>query len=116
MGVRSRLVTCAALMMVAACNRAVTIGDPIEGIPLSRQRTISRAELGFRWPLSVGVGTLACNDAGAVLFRSQGITYLLDGQRTGTHDIEGLRMPEPAAPPSNPLKRLKQTDREEAFR
>jgi hypothetical protein len=116
MAPRSQFVSCAALILLAACDRSATIRDPIEGIPLSRQRTISRADLGFRWPLSVGVGTLACDDAGMVLFRSQGITYLLDGQRAGTHDIQALRMPEPAAPPSNRLKRLKQTEREEAFR
>jgi hypothetical protein len=113
---RSQFVGCAVLILIAACDRSATMRDPIEGIPISRQRTISRADLGFRWPLSVGVGTLACDDAGSVLFRSQGITYLLRGQRAGTHGVEALRVPEPAAPPSNPLKRLKQAEREEAFR
>jgi hypothetical protein len=116
MTVRSRFVHGAVLLLIASCDRAATIGDPIEGIPLTQQRTISRATLGFRWPLSVGVGTLACDDAGTVLFRSQGITYLLRGQRAGTRDVDALRVPDAAAPPSNPLKRLKQAEREEAFR
>jgi hypothetical protein len=115
MSARSRFVSCAVLTLVSFCGGSATTRDPVEGIPISRQRTISRAALGFRWPLSVGVGTLACDDAGTVLFRSQGITYLLHGERAGTHDVQALRMPEPAAPPSNPLKRLKQADREDAF-
>lgn len=116
MRARSLFVSCTTLVLLAACDRSAIVGDPIEGVPISRQRAISRADLGFRWPLSVGVGTLACDDAGVVLFRSQGTTYLLDGRRAGTHDIEALRMPEPAAPPSNPLKRLPQAEREEMFR
>src|SRR3954453_4907498 len=116
MSARSRFVSCAVLTVVTACGGSATTRDPVEGIPISRQRTISRAALGFRWPLSVGVGTLACDDAGTVLFRSQGITYLLHGQRAGTHDVQALRIPEPAAPPSNQLKRLKQLEREDAFR
>lgn len=116
MFLRPRLLSCAALMVVGACDRAGTIRDPIENIPISRQRTISRSDLGFRWPLSVGAGTLACDDTEAIVFRNQGITYLLRGQRAGTHDIQAVRMPEPAAPPSNPLKRLKQAEREEMFR
>jgi hypothetical protein len=116
MAAPTRFVSCAALILIAACDRAATVRDPMEGISLSRQRNISRVDLGFRWPLSVGVGTLACDDAGTVLFRSQGITYLLRGQRAGTRDVDPLRVPESAVPPSNPLKRLKQAEREEAFR
>ena len=116
MAARPQFLGGAVLILIAACDRSATVRDPIEGISISRQRTISRADLGFRWPLSVGVGTLACDGAGTVLFRSRGTTYLLDGHRAGTHAIEALRVPEPAAPPSNPLKRLKQAEREEAFR
>jgi hypothetical protein len=116
MAARSQVVGWGVLILIAACARSATTRDPIEGIPIARQRTISRADLGFRWPLSVGVGTLACDDAGTVLFRSQGTTYLLRGRRAGTHDVEALRIPEPAPPPSHPLKRLKQAEREEAFR
>ncbi len=116
MAARPQFVGCAVLMLIAACARSATTRDPIDGIPISRQRTISRADLGFRWPLSVGGGTLACDDVDTVLFRSQGTTYLLRGRRQGTHDVEALRVPEPAPPPSNPLKRLKQGEREEAFR
>ena len=113
---RPGLVSCVALALVTGCGRAGSVPDPIEGISLSRQRTISRSELGFRWPLSVGVGTLACDEAGAVLLRNQGETYLVSGRRQGARDISALRLPEPAAPPSNPLGRLEQAKRQEAFR
>lgn len=89
--------------------------DPIEGVPYSQQRSISRRTIGFRWPLSVGVGTLACDQNGAILFRSQGTTYAVSGIRTGTHDIEPLRVRDPSPPPSNPLKRLKQAERMSVF-
>ena len=115
MTVGSHLVTCGALIVIAACG-AASIRDPIEGVDRARQRNISRADLGFRWPLSVGVGTLACDEAGNVLFRSQGITYILRGRRAGAHDVAALRIPEPTPPPSNPLGRLRQAEREEAFR
>ena len=56
MAARPQFLGSAVLILIAACDRSATVRDPIEGIPISRQRTISRADLGFRWPLSVGVG------------------------------------------------------------
>lgn len=112
----SRFAPCAALLLIAACGRSPTIRDPIAGVALVRQRNISRTDVGFRWPLSVGVGTLACDEAGTILFRSRGITYVLSERRAETHGIEALQILEPTPPPSNPLRRLKQADREEAFR
>jgi hypothetical protein len=114
--IRRHLTTCAVLIGIGACGRSVSLSDPVDGIALSRQRTISRAELGFRWPLTVGVGTLACDDAGSILFRTQHITYVLSGRGTTFADIQPLRSVEPSPPPSNPLRRLTQTDRGTAFR
>jgi hypothetical protein len=87
----------------------------VPGVALSRQRTVSRAQFGFHWPLSVGVGTLACDERGAILFRTQSVTYDLNGTRTGAEAIEPLRVFEPSPPPSNPLKRMTQNRRMEAF-
>ena len=104
------------VLLLACCGpRAVTIDDPVAGIPLSRQTTISRARFGFRWPLSVGVGTLACDEHGTILFRTQGVTYAMSGKRAGAPDIAPLRMPAPSGPPSNPLKRITQAQRMDAF-
>src|SRR6266536_170332 len=103
-------------MVIGGCgSHQALIDDPVEGIPLSHQTTISRAGFGFRWPLSVGGGTLACDDRGAILFRARSVTYAVSGARTGALDIAPLRIPAPSAPPSNPLKRIKQTQRMEAF-
>jgi hypothetical protein len=103
-------------VLVAACGPHGTIDDPVAGVPLSRQKAISRAGFGFRWPLSVGIGTLACDEKGALLFRTQGITYRLNKAASSAPDIEPLRILAPSAPPSNPLRRMKQADRMEAFK
>ena len=39
----------------------------------------------------------------------------LTGQKDDTAGIEALRMPEPSGPPTNPLRRVKQSDRMAAF-
>ena len=112
------LTSCLALCITLAAGCGAPDGrvdDPVAGVALSRQQTISRAGFGFQWPLSVGVGTLACDDAGVILFRTQGVTYVLSGMRPGAADIQPLRIPEPSALPSHPLDRLKQSERMEAF-
>ena len=107
--------TSCALLCAAACGLRDAITDPIPGVPLSRQRAISREEFGFRWHLSVGVGVLACDQPQAILFRTQGTTYQLSGDLRQEPDITPLRVYEPSGPPSNPLRRLKQDDRMRAF-
>lgn len=103
------------LALIAGCARERRVEDPVPDVALSRQRTIVRGEFGFRWPLTVGVGTLACDDAGAILFRSGGVTYVVSGTRPGALNLAPLRVPEPSPPPSNPLKRMPQTQRMDAF-
>lgn len=73
------------------------------------------AELGFKWPLTVGIGTLACDATGAILFRSGGVSYVVSGTRPDARELTPLRVPAPSPPPSNPPKRLPQTQRMDAF-
>jgi hypothetical protein len=114
MNVHVGVVTVGALLAAGGCgSRTTAITDPLPGVPLNRQRTISRAEFGFRWPLSVGV--LACDSQQTILFRTQGTTYALNGDPRRGSDIAPLRLYEPSGPPSNPLRRLKQEDRMRAF-
>ena len=103
------------LLMIAACGHGKGVADPIPDLPLPRQRTILRQELGFRWPLTVGIGTLACDGTGAILFRSAGVTYVVSGTRPGALSLASLRVPEPSPPPSHPLKRVPQSTRMDAF-
>ena len=105
----------AAISLLAACGSPDHVADPIDGVPAARQATISRTRLGFRWPLVPGTGTLACADDGVILFRASGVTYVVQGERAGAADISPLRLPEPSSPPSNPLKRLTQNVRMDAF-
>ncbi len=61
----------------AGCGRSTAVvSDPVPGLPAAQQRTITRTELGYQWPFTVGVGTVAC-DGGALAFRSGGTTYAL---------------------------------------
>jgi hypothetical protein len=110
-----RVLLAVALGVLAACGSRDRVSDPIDGVSLARQRTISRAQLGFRWPLVPGTGTLACADDGVILFRASGVTYIVQGERAGAADVSPLRLPEPSPPPSNPLKRLTQNVRMDAF-
>lgn len=99
---------------VGGCGSS-RIDDPIAGVPLARQQAVPRAEFGFRWPLSVGVGVLACDQAGTILFRTQGTTYPLTGRGSRIADLAPYRMLEPSQPPTNPLRRVTQNDRMAVF-
>jgi hypothetical protein len=52
---------------------------------------IGRADLGNAWPLTVSSGTLACEDAGAVTFTTNGKTYAVNGMAMGTHTWDDIR-------------------------
>ena len=110
-----RYISFAMVALLSACSSSVHLADPIDGIPQARQETISRARLGFRWPLSPGTGTLACAEDGAILFRTGGVIYAVSGRRPGAADITPIRVQEPSALPTNPVKRLKQNERADAF-
>ena len=113
--IRRNALGCVLLVGLGACGSRAAIDEPIAGVTPGRQRTVSRAEFGFRWPLSVGAGTLACTESGAILFRALGVTYVLSGRHAGALDARSLQLPEPSPPPSRPLVRLRQDERMEAF-
>ena len=107
----------AAAVAAAGCgSKAPEVSDPVEGVPLSQQRTITRNELGYKWPFSVGAGTVAC-DGGALFFRSAGTTYALSrgaGTR-GYANVDAIRRVQGSGPPSDPVARLTQEDRMKVF-
>ena len=70
------------------------------------ERTVSSAELGDAWPLTVPGGTLRCEGPGAVSFISdEGIVYAVNGTATAWSrtnnlawsEIDSLRADDPAA-------------------
>jgi hypothetical protein len=106
-----------AVASLAACGRQEpTVADPVEGIPLARQRTITRNEVGYKWPFDMGAGTIAC-DAGALFFRANGTTYALSrgaGTR-GYANVDAIRRVQGSGPPSDPVSRLTQEARMKLF-
>jgi hypothetical protein len=105
------------VVVLSGCGKqGSTIAEPVEGIPLTQQRTIDRNELGYKWPFDPGTGTIAC-DGGALFFRANGTTYALSrgaGTR-GYADIDTIRRPQGSGPPSDPVSRLTQEERIKIF-
>jgi hypothetical protein len=108
---------CCVLIAAACAGRGSedAVTDPIAAIPRDHQRTISRDDFRRVWPFSVGAGTLGCS-AGAVVFRSAGASYALNGaaRERGFAAPDPIRLTRQVAP-SNPLGRLKQNRRVEIF-
>jgi len=106
-----------AVISLAACGRqAPLVEDPIENLPLAQQRTITRNEVGYKWPFNMGAGTIAC-DAGALFFRADGTTYALSrgaGTR-GYANVDAIRRVQGSGPPSDPVSRLTQEVRMKLF-
>jgi hypothetical protein len=105
-----------ALVLTACGKQTATIADPVQGVPLTQQRTIDRNELGYRWPFEMGAGTIAC-DGGALFFRAGGTTYALSrgaGTR-GYADIDTIRRAQGSGPPTDPVSRLTQDERMKIF-
>jgi predicted small lipoprotein YifL len=106
-----------ATVALAACGRkAPPVADPVEGVPLAQQRTITRNEIGYKWPFNMGVGTIAC-DGGALFFRADGTTYALSrsaGTR-GYANVDAIRRVQESGPPSDPVGRLTQDVRVKMF-
>jgi len=102
------------VLVVTACDtsRRQTPEDSIPGLQAGSQRRITRADLGWQWPLQVGRGTLGC-DSGAIVFRTAGVTYAVNPAATarGFASIDPIRLTEQGALPSNPLSRLPQDER-----
>ena len=102
-------------LAAAACSGASAPAEPIDAVPAAQQRTITRNEFGFRWPFTVGVGTLGCRDS-AVLFRNAGTTYALnDVAARQFPPVNPLRRIQGSGPPTDPVSRLTQGTREKIF-
>jgi hypothetical protein len=112
-----RALAALAVVAVAACGRQEpAVADPVEGVPLAQQRTITRNEVGYKWPFDMGAGTVAC-DGGALFFRANGTTYALSrgaGTR-GYANVDAIRRVQGSGPPSDPVSRLTQDVREKVF-
>jgi hypothetical protein len=104
------------LTLSASCAREAQTPDPIHGIPATHQRVIRRHELEWRWPFTVGTGTLGCV-SGAVVFRTAGVSYAVNeaAEGLGFASIEPLRIALPSGPPRNPLEGVRQDVRMRIF-
>jgi hypothetical protein len=110
------LLALTAAISLAACRQAPAVADPVEGVPLAQQRTMTRNEVGYKWPFSMGAGTIAC-DGGALFFRADGTTYALSrgaGTR-GYANVDAIRRVQGSGPPSDPVSRLTQEVRMKLF-
>ena len=106
-----------AVAVLAACGRQPpAVAEPVDGVPLAQQRTITRNEVGYKWPFDMGTGTIAC-DGGALFFRAGGTTYALSrgaGTRGYAH-ADAIRRVQGSGPPSDPVSRLTQEVRVKLF-
>jgi hypothetical protein len=104
-------------MAMASCrDTPPPVEEPMPGVPLTQQRTISHSDLGHEWPFTVGTGTIVC-DAGALSFRAAGAAYALS-QGAGTRgyaNINAVRRRQGSGPPSDPVSSVKQDDRMKIF-
>ena len=117
-GPRTRSVAVALAMMAAAGCRDTrpAVEDPLPGVPLTQQKTITLSDLGHEWPFTVGAGTIVC-DAGALSFRAGGTTYALS-QGAGTRgyaNINAVRRRQGSGPPSDPVSGVTQDLRMKIF-
>lgn len=96
-------------------SRSQSITDPIPAIPMNQQRTVTRNEFGWEWPLAVGVGTLGCA-SGAVVLRTGGVSYALNDAAKRKGFTTGQPPQVTVDPgPKNPLGRVKQETRMQIF-
>jgi hypothetical protein len=104
-----------AMLLCAACDAGVT--DPVPDFPVAQQRAVTRAQFGLDWPFDAAAGTLACKDQ-AVAFRTNGETYAVNdaAARLGLRQVSGLVRLQRGGPPTNPLSRVRQEDRQRIFR
>jgi hypothetical protein len=115
---RTRSVAVAlAMVMVAGCrDTRPAVEDPLPGVPLTQQKTITLSDLGHEWPFTVGTGTIVC-DAGALSLRAGGTTYALS-QGAGTRgyaNINAVRRRQGSGPPSDPVTGITQDLRMRIF-
>jgi len=105
------------LVVVSSCaDNQQRVIDPIPDIPLNQQRTVTRNEFGWRWPLTVGIGTLGCV-SNAVVFRAGAVTYAVNAAAAarGFAPLEPISVTQSRGLPHDPVKRLRQDDRMRIF-
>lgn len=93
------------------------IADPVPGIPERHQRHVVASDFGLQWPLTADAATLACADD-AVVARVNGQDHALNGvaRERGYSSIDSWLRPKRALwPPTNPLKGMRQEDRQSLF-
>ena len=101
----------------AACQRADAPARAlIPDIPASQQRAVARTDFDWKWPFSIGHGTLGCTDA-AVVFRYDGKTYALNdaARARGFAIVDPIWRVQSPGWPSDPLQKLAQDDRQKVF-
>ena len=103
------------MLVCAACDAGVT--DPVPDFPAAQQRAVTRAQFGLEWPFDAAAGTLACRDE-AVAFRTNGETYAINeaAARLGFRRVDVMVRLQRGGPPTNPLSRLRQEERQRIFR
>jgi len=103
------------MFVSAACGAGVT--DPVPDFPVAQQRAVTRAQFGLDWPFDAAAGTLACKEQ-AVAFRTNRETYAINeaAVNLGLRRVDGLVRLQRGGPPTNPLSKLRQEDRQRIFR
>jgi hypothetical protein len=114
---RRRLAWLTALLLGVSCA-ATGIGPPgtaVNDTQRTHEREVDRSEFRFRWPFTTGTGTLSC-DAGAIVIRTAGVTYGLNEEaaKRGFPSAIPILLQQ-RVPPTNPLGRVPQGDRERIF-
>lgn len=106
------------LLLFGACGErgARHVDDPIPEITSNQQRAVTRSELRYQWPFTVGAGTLGCV-SNAVIFRADGVSYSLNdaAKSRGFPAVDPIWQVQGSGPPSNPLKGIVQDDRMRLF-
>jgi hypothetical protein len=123
MSQRARTVHVIVIAIVIAGSSAACQGgdepirDPIPDIPVSQQRAVARTDFDWKWPFSIGHGTLGCIDA-AIVFRYDGKTYALnDAARSrGFALVDPIWRVQGPGWPRDPLRKLAQDDRQTVFK
>jgi hypothetical protein len=106
------------LILLTTSCAATGIGSPggsTDSPPPKHEREIDRSEFRFQWPFTTGRGILSCN-SGAITLQTAGVTYGLNDEAIA----RGFASAVPILmtrhrPPTNPLGRLPQGDRERIF-
>ena len=92
-----------------ATARTRRFAIPSPTFPLLSSAPWSRTDFDWKWPFSIGHGTLGCSDA-AIVFRYDGKTYALNAaaRSRGFAIVDPIWRWQSGGMPSDPLRRLSQ--------